>query len=515
MAYVPVTDWVYTNQGTNTGSNKWLGAAIRIVKDDTYTGTGERLSAECSFYQHYVVANSGNNNIYKYYHGSEYSRFNTSTPHESINISNPSTAGSYPMLKGASIYVSLGDFAPGDVVVTDGFDCGWDGTTYCNPVAATYTVPASTPSGDLVYNRVIIDGVTYMDLSSDTVTSGLMLAKVDATSGAATVSAHDKNGARIEGSIQRRTNSNISISSSGITVAEGYYPSGTSKSVTAATATTPTTMITPNQPTITVSATGLITASVPQKQTDVTPTTTEGYMVANGGTAGTITVSATSNTQQMTTKGTTTITPAKAGNTIATAGTYVTGTISIPADNEFVAANIRKGKEIWGVTGTYTTVASANVPAAGDVISGKQFFVNGGDAITGSMPNRGTANYEITSVVGTGSGLDGTVTIQDGYHSGAGKASIPAADIAKLIPDNIKKGVTILGVDGDLEMSDMADIQAVKTVNAQFGPDVQEVTPDTGYDYLAKVAIRPITISSTATGNNTTGYTVTVAAYSS
>lgn len=65
-----------------------------------------------------------------------------------------------------------------------------------------------------------------------------------------------------------------------------------------------------------------------------------------------------------------------------------------------------------------------------------------GVKVAGTMPNRGTVNSDIST-------KNGTITIQQGCHSGNGKVGIAASEQAKLIPGNIKAGVTVLGVEGD------------------------------------------------------------------
>lgn len=85
-------------------------------------------------------------------------------------------------------------------------------------------------------------------------------------------------------------------------------------------------------PSISVSSSGLITASATQSA---------GY-VASG------TKSA---TKQLTTKGATTWTPKTTNQTIAS-GTYLTGTQTIKGDSNLVASNIKSGVSIFGVSGT-------------------------------------------------------------------------------------------------------------------------------------------------------------------
>mgnify|MGYP006873044499 CR=1 FL=1 len=89
-----------------------------------------------------------------------------------------------------------------------------------------------------------------------------------------------------------------------VAVPAGYYPEYTWASVGTGSATTPATTITAN-PSISVNSAGLITATASASQ-NITPTVTSGWIQA--GTAGTVTVSG-SNTQQLTTKGATAITP--------------------------------------------------------------------------------------------------------------------------------------------------------------------------------------------------------------
>lgn len=80
----------------------------------------------------------------------------------------------------------------------------------------------------------------------------------------------------------------------------------------------------------------------------------------------------------------------------------------------------------------------------GDVLAGKVFF-HGGQK-TGTMPNNGATGGAIST-------KDGTVTIPTGYTSG-GSVSIDSAEQEKIIADNIKSGVTILGQAGSSTVVD-------------------------------------------------------------
>ena len=154
-------------------------------------------------------------------------------------------------------------------------------------------------------------------------------------------------GAKITGTIETKTSSDLTASGATVTVPVGYYSTQTTKSVSTGSVKTPATTITKN-PTISVNSSGLITASVSGTQ-NITPTVTAGYV--SSGTAGTITVSG-SATKQLTTKAATTYTPSTSNQTI-TSGTYLTGTQTISGDANLVAGNIKSGVSIFGVTGSY------------------------------------------------------------------------------------------------------------------------------------------------------------------
>ncbi len=75
------------------------------------------------------------------------------------------------------------------------------------------------------------------------------------------------------------------------------------------------------------------------------------------------------------------------------------------------------------------------------VLSGQTFL--GAEGIsTGTMPNNGAAAIVLSDL--------NAKAVSEGYYSG-GTAKIADAEAAKLIPANIKKGVSILGVEGTLE----------------------------------------------------------------
>lgn len=131
------------------------------------------------------------------------------------------------------------------------------------------------------------------------------------------------------------------------------------------------------------------------------------------------------------------------------AGTTKNNTLTLSSsyDSDFVASNIRSGKTIFGVTGTYTgtsgvTLPSLTTPAsAANILSGYEAINASGAKITGTMTNRGTVNLVINNI-------DDTLGVNEGYHSGFGAAYISSTERSKIIPGNIKSGITILGVSG-------------------------------------------------------------------
>ena len=153
------------------------------------------------------------------------------------------------------------------------------------------------------------------------------------------------------------------------------------------------------------------------------------------------------------------------------------------------------------ITGTNTNDANTQdaTASATEILSGKTAYIKG-DKVTGSMPNKGGTD-------GTISDLNTPYTIPQGYHDGSGEVTIDSTEKAKLLPENIREGVTVLGVEGT--MSGAEDVRAqAKTVTPSF--QQQQVLPDSGsgYTHLSQVTVEPIPVQETI--NEQGGYTVTV-----
>ena len=150
---------------------------------------------------------------------------------------------------------------------------------------------------------------------------------------------------------------------------------------------------------------------------------------------------------------------------------------------------------------TFDSDTSGDTAAVGEILSGKTAHARG-TLLTGSMTNNGSVTGSITTKAQE-------YVIPQGYHDGSGKVSISAADQAKIIPTNIREGITILGVEGEMSGSEGVMAQA-KTATPTFSQ--QTITPDTaqGYTHLSQVTVAAITVS--YSDNAAGGKTVTIGA---
>lgn len=163
---------------------------------------------------------------------------------------------------------------------------------------------------------------------------------------------------------------------------------------------------------------------------------------------------------------------------------------------EGVTAHDRSGAVITG-TCTYDADTSDANAAASEILAGKTAYANG-NKITGTMPNNGGTNVTVSTKAGT--------TIPAGFSDGSAKAIIDSASAAALIPGNVREGVTILGVEGEMSGS-----EGVKATTANVTPytTAQTIVPtDLGdYNSITQINVAAIAYSTSA---NAYGLTATI-----
>ena len=234
----------------------------------------------------------------------------------------------------------------------------------------------------------------------------------------------------------------------------------------------------------------------------------------------------------------------KTGTVTIPAGHTTGGTVSISTTEQekIVAGNIKEGVTILGVTGTasggstpvlqektatpdtttqqirpddnydglskvtvnpipsqYKPLTTTTTATAGNILNTKTAYNSDGQLITGSMANNGATGGTINTKTGT-------VTIPEGYTSG-GNVSISSAEQAKIIADNIKQGVTILGVTGTASGGGTPVLQT-KTVKSSTEQD-ETYTPETGYDGFSSVTVQKFNLQTKSVNPGTSEKIVT------
>lgn len=160
-------------------------------------------------------------------------------------------------------------------------------------------------------------------------------------------------------------------------------------------------------------------------------------------------------------------------------------------------AHDKSGATITG-TCTFDSDTQDATAAVAEILLGKTAYARG-SKITGTMPNNGKANGVITTV-------SGKYTIPQGYHDGSGGVTIDADEQAKIIPTNIRQGITILGVEGT-----MTGTEDVKAESKEVTPTTsqQTVLPGAGFNYISQVVVKAIPY--VESDNSAGGITVTIA----
>lgn len=172
---------------------------------------------------------------------------------------------------------------------------------------------------------------------------------------------------------------------------------------------------------------------------------------------------------------------------------------SVTAENLLVGATAHgaDGERIEGACDFDANTQDATATAA-EILSGKTAY-NKGVKVTGTMKNNGA----VSGVIQT---KEGVYAVPIGYHDGSGKVQIAAAEQAKIIPANIRDGVTILGVEGTMSGQEGVKAQSKSVTPTKNGTTV---LPDSGYNYLSQVTVAAIPY--VESDNSAGGKTVTIA----
>lgn len=165
------------------------------------------------------------------------------------------------------------------------------------------------------------------------------------------------------------------------------------------------------------------------------------------------------------------------------------------------ASNLLAGYTAHGADGApisgscaYNANTSGDTVTVGAVLSGTTFHNAAGVAQTGTMPNIGSQTSTLVS-------RDSAVAINAGYHDGSGSIGLGTTDKAALIADNIREGITILGILGT--MSGSEDVKATGLSATPYTTAKTYQPSDLGdYNYFSQVTVSAIAY---ATSSNTGG----------
>ena len=157
------------------------------------------------------------------------------------------------------------------------------------------------------------------------------------------------------------------------------------------------------------------------------------------------------------------------------------------------------GADGEAITGTCEFDANTQDATASEaeILTGKTAY-NKGVKITGTMKNNGAVSGKISTKAGK-------YTVPQGYHDGSGTVQIDSTEQAKIIPANIREGVTVLGVTGTMSGSENENKQAKEVTPTKEG---FTVLPDSGYTCLTQVVVKPIPY--VESDNSAGGKTVTI-----
>ena len=171
-------------------------------------------------------------------------------------------------------------------------------------------------------------------------------------------------------------------------------------------------------------------------------------------------------------------------------------TVSADKLSKGITAHDKSGEIITG-TNTYDVDYTDGTVTSAEMHKGATAYARG-IKITGTMPNIGAVS---DATIGS---KNGSYTIPQGYHDGSGVVTL--TNVSSLVAENIREGVSVLGITGTMSGSEGETPQDSKTVTPS--KTVQEVEPDDGYTCLRKVVVNAIPYTSSL--NSAGGYTITI-----
>lgn len=333
--------------------------------------------------------------------------------------------------------------------------------------------------------------------------------------------------------ITQRSSTDLTASRNTINVPAGYYAETASKAVSSGSLKTPT-LGGSVAPTISVSSSGLITATTPNFS--ISFGGNEGYIYSSTQTS-TIHVSTSGYsyqaTEQLTTRGATTYTPGITDQTISS-GTYLTGIQTIEGDADLVAGNIKQGVTIFGVEGTYSGASINNQAKSftpdetGAEITPDSGYTGLSKVTVSAIPSNyigsGITQRDSTDLTASGA----TISVPSGYYAEAasksiasgsatnsGTASASSATIttgtntitlskAVSITPTVSAGYVSSGTAGNVTVS----LTGSATIDPTPTASGKTVTTPAGY-YTASTTtdVDTMTLPSTIMDNPKTGYT--------
>ena len=250
--------------------------------------------------------------------------------------------------------------------------------------------------------------------------------------------------------VAKLSSADLTVSGSTVTAPSGFYSQDASASVAAGSAFTPATTITTN-PSITVDASGLVTATVSNYR-NITPTVNEGYIVS--GTSGRVQASG-SSTYQLSTQGASTITPTETQQTAVSSGTFTTGNVVVAGiSSDYVGTAVTRrssadltasGATVTVPAGFYsaqaqTAVATATHPNPSVSINSSTGLVTASHTQSAGYVTAGTTSATLQLTIQAASTITPSTVAQTAVASGVFTTGVVTVDA---IPSNYVDSSTL------------------------------------------------------------------------